>query len=176
MAVASYLWGFCLYVALVGLLHSSVGVTIDHPCQPTGKATMGPFFEPRQPEREVMCMRDPRFARMTKLIVSGIILDEYCKLPVPGAKVEVWQADSSGRYRDSSLCRSTRYSDCRGQYNFTTIHPGKYSSGFGFRPSHIHYMVTTPNSCYNTLVMQLYFEGKHCVYIHIYRRIGGGEG
>lgn len=148
---------FCLIVTFIGLLCHSEAVTQE--CRPTGHAVMGPFYKPRQPEREVMCRGDPKFAAITKLTVNGLILDQECLLPVPNAKVEVWQANSAGQYGDSSQCRSTRYSDCRGRYNFTTIHPGRYRSGFSFRPSHIHYMVTTPDGCYYTLVTQLYFRG-----------------
>lgn len=149
-------------IVTLGYLRKSSSMAIAGPgtCRPTGSATMGPYYKPDQPTREVLCGKDPLFATTTKLTVSGVILDEYCQLPVPGAKVEIWQTDSSGSYRDSSQCRSTVYSDCRGQYRFTTVQPGKYPLGRSFRPSHIHYMVTTSNNCYNRLVTQLYFEGE----------------
>ena len=144
-------------VLFVGLLHRWTDGALT--CRVTGSATMGPFFKRDQPQRKSMCQRDPRYKTVPKLTVSGLILDEECNLPVERAKIEVWQADSTGNYRDASWCRSTLYSNCRGEYTFRTVYPGKYSLGRSFRPAHIHFMVTTPDNCYNRLITQLYFEG-----------------
>jgi protocatechuate 3,4-dioxygenase, beta subunit len=88
--------------------------------------------------------------------------------PVRNAKVEVWQANSRGRYThpsdtnpapldpnfDGSAVLDT---DAEGRYRFTTIKPAAYPAGPNLiRPAHIHFQVTGKN---DRLVTQMYFDG-----------------
>lgn len=149
-----------------------VGQTQDcsplQPCRPTGSAVEGPYYKPAQPNREFFCTGDPAFYSKgaTRLVVSGRVVDyeSECRLVVPGAKVEVWQASSTGYYEDKSLCRSTLYTDSAGRYKFTTVHPGRYRLGRGFRPAHIHFKVSDTEGRYIQLTTQLYFEGLFLVF------------
>ena len=88
--------------------------------------------------------------------------------PVRNATVEVWQANSYGRYShpsdtnpapldpnfDGSAVLST---DSEGRYRFKTIKPAAYPAGPDLiRPAHIHFQVSGRQ---DRLVTQLYFEG-----------------
>ena len=71
-----------------------------------------------------------------RIIVGGRLLDEDAR-PIAGALVEVWQANSAGRYRhvndnhpapvDPNFTGAGRaVTDADGGYRFTTIKPGAY--------------------------------------------------
>jgi protocatechuate 3,4-dioxygenase beta subunit len=87
--------------------------------------------------------------------------------PVRNAKVEVWQANTYGRYThpsdpnpapldpnfDGAAVLTT---DSEGRYRFKTIKPAAYPAGPNMmRPAHIHFQVTGRQ---NRLVTQMYFE------------------
>ncbi|HVW26724.1 MAG TPA: protocatechuate 3,4-dioxygenase subunit beta [Polyangiaceae bacterium] len=103
-------------------------------------------------------------------IVTGRVLDEDGD-PVPNTLVEIWQADSSGRYahprekdfpapRDPNFIgRGACKTDGAGVYRFTTIKPGPYPWGNhpnAWRPSHIHFSLLGPRLV-TRLVTQMYF-------------------
>ena len=106
-----------------------------------------------------------------RLIVAGRILDENGD-PVPGAMVEIWQANSAGRYRDREdqhhapidpnfLGAGRAITDANGWYRFLTLRPGAYPWGNhpnAWRPPHIHFSVFGANIM-TRLVTQMYFEG-----------------
>jgi hypothetical protein len=87
------------------------------------------------------------------------VLSSDCVTPVPGAMIEVWQANDAAQYDTSANfnLRGTLYADANGQYAFETIMPGAYLNGAQYRPKHIHYKVTKPG--FPDLITQLYFEG-----------------
>lgn len=104
--------------------------------------------------------------------LSGRVLDEDGR-GVPGAIVELWQANAAGRYynpldtRDAPLDPNflgngrTR-TDAEGRYAFFTIKPGAYpvpDSGRWWRPPHVHFSILGP-SCLSRLVTQMYFPGE----------------
>lgn len=106
-----------------------------------------------------------------RLIVAGRILDENGD-PVSGAMVEIWQANSAGRYRDREdqhhapidpnfLGAGRAITDANGWYRFLTLRPGAYPWGNhpnAWRPPHIHFSVFGANIM-TRLVTQMYFEG-----------------
>jgi protocatechuate 3,4-dioxygenase, beta subunit len=112
--------------------------------------------------------RDPIGER---ILVHGRVIDED-ERPVPGALVEIWQANAGGRYRhvndryvaalDPNFAGLGRtISDGDGSYRFRTIRPGPYpwrNRINDWRPAHIHVSVFG-RSFVQRLVTQLYFEG-----------------
>ena len=89
--------------------------------------------------------------------------------PIEGALVEVWQANSYGRYnhlRDNSSAPqdpnfegfSAQLTDRHGWYRLKTIKPGAYPvSGNWTRPPHIHFNVRSQS---RRLVTQMYFDNE----------------
>ncbi|MBK0325993.1 protocatechuate 3,4-dioxygenase subunit beta [Rhodobacteraceae bacterium F11138] len=106
-----------------------------------------------------------------RIILHGRVLDENAR-PVPNTLLEVWQANSGGRYRhrnDTYLapvdpnfggCGRTM-TDAQGYYFFRTVKPGAYpwrNNVNSWRPAHIHVSVFG-TSFSQRLITQLYFEG-----------------
>ncbi len=106
-----------------------------------------------------------------RTIVHGRVLDGNGR-PVPGALIEVWQANAGGRYRhrnDTYLapidpnfggCGRT-IADADGRYAFRTVKPGAYPfRNFvnSWRPAHIHFSLFGSGFA-QRLITQMYFEG-----------------
>ncbi len=106
-----------------------------------------------------------------RILVYGKLLDENSK-PIPNSLIEIWQANSGGKYRH---CGDTYkapldpnfggwgrcLTDENGNYYFKTIKPGAYpwpNGGNNWRPAHIHFSIFGL-SFLQRLVTQMYFEG-----------------
>ncbi len=135
---------------------------------PTPEQTPGPFYpsvlpEDRDADLLVIKGRDGR-AQGTVLLLSGRVTDTDGN-PVGDALVEIWQADSYGRYlppkdgapgrRDANFQGyGQSRTDASGTYRFRTIRPVAYES----RPPHIHFQITHPR--FRPLVTQMYVVGE----------------
>jgi len=106
-----------------------------------------------------------------RIVVSGRVLDGNAR-PVANTLVEVWQANSAGRYphhRDNHNapvdlnfpgCGRT-LTDAEGRYRFVSIRPGEYpwrNHYNAWRPAHIHFSLFGPAFA-TRLVTQMYFPG-----------------
>ena len=106
-----------------------------------------------------------------RIVVGGRVLDANAR-PVANTLVEIWQANSAGRYphpRDNhdaptdpnfSGCGRT-LTDADGRYRFVTIRPGEYpwrNHYNAWRPAHIHFSLFGP-AISTRLVTQMYFPG-----------------
>ncbi|GGX42055.1 protocatechuate 3,4-dioxygenase subunit beta [Tateyamaria omphalii] len=106
-----------------------------------------------------------------RMIVHGRVLDENAR-PVPGALIEIWQANAGGRYRHAKegylAPLDPNFGGCGrmisaddGTYRFMTVQPGPYPWPNGpnsWRPAHIHFSVFG-HSFAQRLITQMYFEG-----------------
>ncbi len=106
-----------------------------------------------------------------RINVSGRVLDGNGR-PIPGSLVEIWQANSAGRYRhnvdrtpaplDPNFTGVGRcLTDSDGRYHFVTIMPGAYPWGNhhnAWRPRHIHFSLFG-RAFAQRLVTQMYFPG-----------------
>ncbi|MFI0449924.1 protocatechuate 3,4-dioxygenase subunit beta [Actinomadura sp. 6N118] len=106
-----------------------------------------------------------------RIIVTGRVLDSRGR-PVPGALVEVWQANSAGRYAherdqhpaplDPNFTGAGRcLTDEAGRYRFVSVKPGAYpwrNHHNAWRPAHIHFSVFG-TAFTQRLVTQMYFPG-----------------
>ncbi len=89
--------------------------------------------------------------------------------PVQGARVELWQANTHGRYTHPSDTNpapldpnfegfAVQNTDAEGRYRFKTIKPGAYPATPNWmRPPHLHFDVTGK---INRVVTQMYFPGE----------------
>jgi len=118
--------------------------------QPTPAQTEGPYFKPGSPMRTSLV--EPGMAG-TRLALSGRVLSRDCR-PSSGARLDFWQADSSGTYDNAGYrLRGNQSTGPDGRYVLETIVPGKYPG----RTEHIHVKVQAPGS--GVLTTQLYFPG-----------------
>ena len=105
-----------------------------------------------------------------RLVLTGRVLDSDGR-GVPGALVEIWQANSAGRYVDKAdpgfmpldpnfTGAGRCLTDNAGNYSFTTIRPAAYAGPKGtmFRPAHIHFSLFG-QTLGQRLVTQCYFDG-----------------
>ncbi len=117
----------------------------------TPAQTEGPYYKANPPQRVDLL---DTASGGTKVVVTGYVLTSDCK-PIPGARVDFWQADAQGQYDNSGYrLRGYQVSDANGQYRLETVIPGLYPG----RTRHIHVKITPPNG--STLTTQLYFPGE----------------
>jgi len=118
--------------------------------QPTPAQTEGPYFKPGSPMRTSLV---PPGMAGTRLALSGRVLSRDCR-PSSGARLDFWQADSSGTYDNAGYrLRGNQSTGPDGRYVLETIVPGEYPG----RTEHIHVKVQAPGS--RALTTQLYFPG-----------------
>lgn len=125
-------------------------------CQTT-KDILGPFYRPDAPIR-----KDLTYSGLKGTIVNlrGKVFSEDCSTPLKNVLVEIWHCNAEGQYDNESKefnQRARAYTDETGNYSFKTILPGKYLNGELFRPSHIHFRVSSEQT--KELVSQIYFRG-----------------
>jgi protocatechuate 3,4-dioxygenase beta subunit len=106
-----------------------------------------------------------------RMILTGRVLDSGGR-PVPDTLVEIWQANSAGRYAhrvddhpaplDPNFDGAGRcVTDSQGWYRFVTIKPGAYpwrNHLNAWRPQHIHFSVFG-RAFTQRLITQMYFPG-----------------
>jgi protocatechuate 3,4-dioxygenase, beta subunit len=138
--------------------------------QRTPEQILGPFYPLKSLGQNADLTRAPgRPGRAEGLVlnVMGRVLN-LKGAPVRNATIEIWQANSHGRYRhpsdhnpapldpnfEGSAILTT---DHDGRYRFKTIKPAAYPAGPDrMRPAHIHFQVSGQQ---DRLVTQMYFEG-----------------
>jgi len=126
-------------------------------CAPTTSDVEGPYYAKGAPSRTLIAAKSEPGER---LIISGTVFGPDCTTPLAGAVVDVWQADKDGNYHGADeeyRLRGQMKTGKDGRYELETIRPGQYALSGGFRPAHIHFMVTHPG--HTPLTTQLYFKG-----------------
>jgi len=148
--------------------------TATQPLRRTPNQTAGPFYPSVKPldTNADLTRVAGRSERASGQIVhlTGRVLNRH-GAPVPGASVEIWQANAHGRYAhpaDSSPAPldpnfqgfAVQTTDAEGRYRFTTIKPAAYHTSPGgdwIRPPHIHFAVTGND---DRVVTQMYFPDE----------------
>ena len=133
---------------------------------------LGPFYpvvKPLDQDADLTTIAGkPGRAEGQVLHVMGRVLT-VAGHPVPGARLEIWQANTHGRYTHPSDTNpapldphfegfAVLTTDAEGRYRMKTIKPGAYPAGPDrMRPPHIHFEVTGTSA---RLVTQMYFAGE----------------
>lgn len=117
----------------------------------------GPLYKAGAPVRSdgVLYDRSPG-PHSERLTVTGQVTDSRSGRPVPGAKLDFWQADENGDYDlDGYNLRGVLVTDADGRYRLETIVPGSYPTHVddlvselyermgrsSYRSAHIHFKV-----------------------------------
>jgi protocatechuate 3,4-dioxygenase beta subunit len=137
----------------------------------TASQSLGPFYpltKPADSDADLTLIKGhSQRAQGQVIYVAGRILSVAGE-PLPGVGIEIWQANTHGRYAHPSDDNpapldphfqgyARLVSDAQGRYRFKTIKPAGYPAGGFNRPPHIHVDVTGRN---HRLVTQLYFDGE----------------
>lgn len=155
---------------LGGTVLAAPGLAADQKCSPTLADILGPFYRFGAPfQTKLGAPNEPG----EQLVVSGTVYSSDCRTVLSNALIEVWQANSAGRY-DTDIpghfTEATTYhlrgmlnTDERGRYEIETVMPGRYPIPPGLpgagqmRPAHIHFRVN--EALHIPLTTQLYFQG-----------------
>jgi len=152
---------------------STLFATQDGVLRETADLVTGPFYprvKPSDKDADLTLVRGHQQRAAGQLVrLSGRVTNLKGE-PLRNAPIQIWQANTHGRYAHPSD-PNTRLAldpdfqgyallrtDNEGRYRFTTIKPGAYPTGVGdwIRPPHIHFDVSGQ---INRLVTQMYFEG-----------------
>jgi hydroxyquinol 1,2-dioxygenase len=166
---------FILLSDVLGLSMLVVGINNRRPPEATESTVFGPFFVEGSPGYE---NGDDlaNGAPGEPCDVFGRVVDVAGK-PVPGALIEVWQADEDGfydvQYSDLQQARGRGHlrSDADGRFWFQTVKPEAYpipddgqvgdllrAGGRGpTRPAHIHFKIDAEG--YQTLITHVFADG-----------------
>lgn len=117
---------FSIFCAAAVMSVAITPVTAAKKCPPTPWDEIGPYYRPNAPLR-------------TKIgsgyVLSGTVRSARDCRPLPGARIEFWQANPAGVYDNAH--RATIIADHQGRYRLETDFPAPYAK----RPSHIHILV-----------------------------------
>jgi len=138
----------------------------------TPSQVMGPFYpvtKPLDQDADLTAIAGSAGRAAGQIIhLMGRVLDSGGE-PVVNARVEIWQANSHGRYTHPSDRNpapldpnfegyAVQRTDEMGRYRFKTVKPGAYPVNENWtRPPHIHFDVS---GTVGRIVSQMYFENE----------------
>jgi hydroxyquinol 1,2-dioxygenase len=165
------------FILLSDVLGASMQViAVNHPggAQATESTVFGPFFVEGSPGFENGADISAG-AKGRPCHISGRVLGPDGE-PVPGALIEVWQADEDGfydvQYEGARVAnRGHLHSDAEGRFSFWAVEPTAYpipadgpvgellaAAGRGpMRPAHVHFMVSAEG--HETLITHVFAAG-----------------
>jgi hydroxyquinol 1,2-dioxygenase len=159
---------------VLGLSMLTVAVNAPATAGATESTVFGPFFVEDAPE--VPLGGDiARGAKGSPCYVSGTVRSAD-GTPLPGARIEVWEADEDGFYDvqyddDRSAGRAWQRAGADGEYRFWSVLPAPYPIPYDgpvgdllravdrspMRPAHLHYKVDAPG--HRTLITHIFVAG-----------------
>lgn len=166
------------FILLSDVLGASMQtVTVNSPAygDATESTVFGPFFVDGAPRIDIGG-DIAQGAAGIPCHVSGRVTDAEGR-PVPGARIEVWEADADGFYdvqyhEERTQGRAHLFSDDDGAYAFWGVRPVPYPIPHDgpvgrlldrmrrhpYRPAHLHFMVSAPG--HRTLVTHIFVPGS----------------
>jgi len=119
--------GYCRSLFDVALAMTSVDVT-GGSRKGTRQNLEGPYHRPHPDRGNGTLFEGGSPAGMPPLSISGTVRDAETKQPLPGARLDFWQADSNGIYdRQGTHLRGVVTADADGRYELHTVLPSDYS-------------------------------------------------
>tara|TARA_B100001115_G_scaffold150237_1_gene119482 strand:+ start:562 stop:1506 length:945 start_codon:yes stop_codon:yes gene_type:complete len=116
----------------------------------------GPFYTANAPIIENELLADKNETGV-KIKIRGRVFNLDCTEVIPNTEIDIWHANTDGSYDNEGFnLRGKTFTNNDGFYAFESIMPGFYLNGSNYRPAHIHFKITPPNS--DSLITQLYFE------------------
>jgi hydroxyquinol 1,2-dioxygenase len=165
---------FVLLSDVLGASMQTVAINNEAYGNATEATVFGPFFVQNAPQAELGA-DIAGGARGEPCWVSGTVSDAAGN-PLPGARIEVWEADADGfydvQYDDHrTAARAALVADGQGRYSFWGVTPTPYPipddgpvgamlAAVGrspMRASHLHFMVSSPGC--RTLVTHIFVRG-----------------
>jgi len=145
----------------------------DQKLKQTPNLVMGPFYpltKPLDQDADLTAISGRSGRAQGKIIyLMGRVLNRNGD-PVQGAKLEIWQTNTHGRYAHPSDPNTApldpnfqgygaQVTDAQGRFRFKTIKPGPYPSmdGTSMRSPHIHFDVSGKK---DRKVTQMFFEDE----------------
>lgn len=139
---------------------------------PTPDQILGPFYPVKKPAdggSDLTRLKGRSGTAQGQVIyVMGTVRSVRGE-PAPGVKLEVWQANSFGKYTHPHDLNKAPidpnfdgyanvFTDSEGRFRFKTVKPGAYPVVADYvRPPHIHFDITGQ---VNRLITQMYFPGE----------------
>jgi hydroxyquinol 1,2-dioxygenase len=171
---------FILLSDVLGLSMLTVAINHDKPTGGTEATVFGPFYVNDAPHYE-NGEDVSNGASGQPCVVSGTVKN-VSGHPIPGAVIDVWQADDEGFYDvqkenlSQAQARGVLNSQSDGTFNFKTIVAEAYpipmdgpvgtmleaSSRSPWRPAHLHFMIKAEG--YETLITHVFKKGDS--YLH----------
>lgn len=166
-------------IITTGFVSKSDGIPDKGSCTTTPEQDLGPFYphvKTGDGDLDLTTIQGKNGVASGEIIlVRGRIVDNNCN-PVAGALVEIWQANTHGRYSHEGDSENKNPLDpffegwgemltnANGEYGFKTIKPASYAISANtdnpenWRTPHIHFRVSCRG--YHEIVSQMYFPGE----------------
>ena len=155
----------------------------------TAESPMGPFFPltvPADSDADLTMLKGHSKRALGQVIeITGRVFDQKGNA-IPGARLDLWQANSAGRYAhpaDPATAPldpdfqgfASIVTDADGAWRIVTVKPAGYDSPIGHRPPHIHFDVRGKS---HRNVAQLYFpeDAEGNAKDTLYKALGAGAG
>jgi hydroxyquinol 1,2-dioxygenase len=165
---------FILLSDVLGISMQTIAINNEAYGDATEATVVGPFFLQQSPRIEIGG-DIARGAPGEPCWVEGVVTDSADN-PVPGARLEVWEADADGRYdvqyADIRVTgRGHLFADAQGRYAFWGVKPTPYPIPHDgpvgallkaverspMRAAHLHFMVSAPGV--RTVVTHVFVDG-----------------
>jgi protocatechuate 3,4-dioxygenase, beta subunit len=173
-------------VIALGALAASKTATAAIELKPTPTQMLGPFYPIERLAEEdadlTWIKGHTKRAEGNVIQVTGRVLDRYGN-PVSGARLEIWQCNSLGRYAHVNDVATmpldpnfqgyaSIQTSAKGEWQITTIKPAAYDSPIGRRTPHIHFDVQGKS---HRLTTQMYFSDDDATNSKdmLYQELGG---
>lgn len=151
----------------------------------TAESAMGPFYpvsHPADADADLTWIKGHSTRAAGQVVeISGRVFDVRGN-PIPGARIELWQANAAGRYdHPSDVSKAPLdphfqgfaaiHADSAGAWRIITVKPAGYDSPIGKRPPHIHFDVSGKS---HRNIAQLYFPENSAANVadRLYQALG----